>query len=571
MGQRVVIIGGVAAGPKAACRLKRLDPSADVTIVEQDRFISYGGCGIPFYISDDIPNEKELMSTSFHVIRDEKFFLEGKGVKVLTRTKALNIDRSEKKVEIENLDTGEKNFLKYDKLVLATGSIPNILPIPGSDLGNVFTVSNINSALKLKSMITRGKIEKAVIIGGGAIGIEMAEAISDMWEIDTTIVEYMDHLLPFMFDYNFAQMVKAELEKNDVKVYVGERVESLKGDSQGNVCKVITNNRTLDTDLVIMCVGVRPNDELARKAGLAVGDKGGILVDKHLCTSDPFIYAGGDCILNTNLLTGKRMYLPLGSLANRHGRVIGSNLAGKPETFDEVVGSFIIKVFDICAGSAGLSLESALLEQINADRVLTVGYDRAHYYPTRSLLYLQLVVDKQTRRILGFQAIGDNNDAVSVRLDSIVALMQGNFTVDKVSNLEIAYSPPYASAMDSLNALGNTAANFLDGLYKRMEVKEFLDIIGDMEKHNAIILDSNAEAAAKPYVDKFGDRWLNIPYMDVRRNIEKIPRDKKIITICDSGIRSYEIQLLLNSHGYEDVICLEGGLNLINKMGIKIV
>ena len=287
MGKKILVIGGVAAGPKTACRVKRLMPDAEITVIDSDNLISYGGCGIPYFVSGDVSDEKELRSTSFHVVRDEAFFNDAKGVTMLTRTKALAIDRQAKTVQAESLDTGEKNDLPYDKLVLATGSTPNRLQIPGADLQGVYFVNDMHRAMAIKNDLAKGKVGKAVVIGGGAIGLEMAESLADLWGIETTVLEYMDQLLPRIVDPPFAAMLEKHLGDNNVSVFTGESATGLEGDDAGRVCRVITPKRSIDTDLVIMSVGVRPSSELARDAGLQVSDQGGIEVNTGMQTSDP--------------------------------------------------------------------------------------------------------------------------------------------------------------------------------------------------------------------------------------------------------------------------------------------
>ena len=359
--KKIVIVGGVAAGPKAACRVKRLLPDAQVTIIDQDSLISYGGCGIPYYVSGDVSDESELRSTSFHMVRDESFFKAAKGVDVLTSTRALFIDRREKLVEVENLTTGERSTIPYDTLMLATGSSPYVLPIPGVDLDGVFTISDLHKAIEIKSRIAKGQVDRAVVIGGGAIGVEMAEALADLWEVETSLVEFMDQLLPGIVDWPMAAMLANHLRQNNIDVYTGEGAAELVG-KDGKVVAVRTDKRTIETDLVIMAAGVRPRSQLAKDAGLQVSPMGAIVVNERMQTSDPDIYAAGDCVEIMHLVTGKKFYAPLGSLANKEGRVVGDNMGGIPSTFKGGVGSFIMKAFESCIGATGLSLTRAKME-----------------------------------------------------------------------------------------------------------------------------------------------------------------------------------------------------------------
>ena len=475
--KRVVIIGGVALGPKAACRLKRLEPDADVVIVDQDEYISYGGCGIPYFISGDINSVQELMSTSFHMQRTPQFFQDAKDVRVRTRTRALAIDRASKRVRVLDLASGDEEDLPYDRLVIATGSIPNKPPIPGIDLPGVTSVSNLHSAIAVKDRISGGKVDSAVIVGAGAIGCEMAEALGDLWGIETHLVEIEDQVLPGILDRSLAGIVRAHLEEKGVQLHLGRRVIEIRAvglPSTSSVpmaeggFEVKTSDGSIQADLVITAAGVRPNSELARSAGLVVAPSGAIVVNRMLQTSDPEIYAGGDCIEIQHLVTGNPVYFPQGSLANRQGRVIGTNLAGGAAKFEGTVGSFAIKIFDLAVASAGITPQSALKSGFQAEPVLVVQADRAHFYPTHDLIYFQLTVDRKTRRVLGAQAVGANGDAVIGRVNAIAAILPFKPAVEDISNLEIAYSPPFAAALDVVNAAGNTAENILDGLNRPM-------------------------------------------------------------------------------------------------------
>ncbi len=568
-GKRVVIVGAVALGPKTACRLKRLAPEAEVTMVDQDEYISYGGCGIPYYISGDVSDIRELMATSFHMLRTPRFFEDAKGVHVKTRTRATAIDRAEKTVLVKNLDSGAEEALPYDRLVLATGSRPNRLPIPGADLPEVLSVADIHSAIAIKERISKGEVSKVVVIGAGAIGCEMAEALTDLWGMETTVVEIAGQVLPGLLDPAIAKMVGKQLEKHEVTVHLNETVREIRR-CEGGECalEVVTSERTLSADLVITAVGVHPNSELAKAAGLAVSPRGGIVVNRRLQTSDPDIYAGGDCIEVNHLITGKPVYFPQGSLANRQGRIIGTNIAGGCAVFNGVVGSFTVKVFDMAVASTGLSLQAAKREGFDAVNALVVQADRAHFYPTQDLMYLQATVDRKTRRILGAQGVAANGDALLGRIDSIAALLPYRPTVEDLSNLELAYSPPYSSALDIVNAVGNTAENILDGLNKPISLEDFEKCFLAEEEEDVVCLDVRGPANAAPFVERFGKRWVNIPQETLGERMDETPKGKRIVLVCNSGVRSYEALRQLESAGFCDAVNLEGGVAALKKTGM---
>jgi len=570
MSKKIVIIGAVAAGPKAACRLQRLQPDWEITMVDQDSLISYGGCGIPYYVSGDVSDESELRATSFHVVRDARFFENSKGVKVLTRTRALAIDRKEKRVLVRNLDSGVEQHLPYDQLMLATGAKPFDLPIPGAALDGVFSIADLHKAIEIKTRIAQGKVSRAVVIGGGAIGIEMAEALTDLWGIETTLLELAPQLLPRLVDWHFAAMVQKHLVDKGVAVFTRESATELLDDGQGKVCGVKTAQRTLEAELVIMAVGVRPRSELAKAAGLDVAPWGGIKVNQRLQTSDPAIFAAGDCIAVTSLVTGKETYAPLGSLANREGRVVADNMAGTPSVFKGVCGSFIMKAFERCIASTGITYEAALAEGFAADYALTSPPDRAHFFPDQAVVILQLVFDRRSRRVLGLQAFGMMNDSISARVDAAAGLIAQGGTIEDFGLLEMAYAPPFSSAIDSINAAAYVAENMCDNRMRRVDLVHFLDWMDNMAiEPDWAVLDLRHPLEAAPYVEKYGsERWTALEYGQVRARYHELPAGKTYIIICNAGTRSYEVQVFLDHIGKFDSMVLSGGLNVISRLGV---
>ena len=566
--RNVVIIGAVALGPKAACRLKRLEPESKVTMLDQSDLISYGGCGIPYIVSGDLSDPGQLQSTSFHMVRDQKFFRDAKDVDVLTNVRALSIDRNRKTVLAKNVLDGKEQIFPYDKLVLATGSQPKRLPVPGAELEGVFTVSDLNEAMAIKKEVSEGRVEKAVIIGAGAIGLEMAEALADLWGIDTSVIEVEDQILPGIVSFNMARMGQHHLAENGVSVYLGEQVVRLEGDSR--IEKVVTDKRALDADLVIMAVGVTPNSDLAKEAGLEISPDGAIVVNERMETSDPDIYAGGDCVAVTDLVTGKSGYFPSGSLANREGRVIGTNLAGGNARFEGSVGSFIIKLFEISLANAGMSLNKAQSEGFDALSVFVAQFDRAHFYPEKELIYLELVVEKGTGRVLGIQGLGSLSQSMFARVNAVAAILKYRPATADISNLELLYAPPFSSAMDILNALGNTAENALAGKNKIIEADQFTNWWVERDNGETIFLDCRGWGNAEYFVDKYPDHWKSIPQDELRTRMEEIPKEKRMVLICNTGVRSYEAQVTLNQMGISDTYNLQGGVAALKKWGLDL-
>lgn len=568
MSKRIVIVGGVAAGPKAAVRVKRLMPDAEVTLVDQDSFISYGGCGIPYYVSGDVPDEKELRSTSFHMVRDESFFQKAKGLKTLTSTRVLAIDRKDKTIAVESLPDGRKSTLQYDLLMLATGSQPVVLPLPGKDLDGVFTISDLHKAIDIKERIAKGQVGKAVVIGGGAIGIEMAEALTDLWGVETSLVEYMDQLLPNAVGWSMSGMLANHLKENNIDVFLGEGAQEVVGE-EGRVTGLKTDKRTIDADLVIMAAGVRPRTQLAAEAGLQVSANGAIVVNERMQTSDPDIYAAGDCVEIMHLVTGKRFFAPFGSLANKEGRVAADNMAGIPSVFKGGVGSFIMKAFDISIGSVGLSLEAARAEGFDAEISLTSPSDRAHFYPGHEILCMELVFDKRTRKVLGLEGVGPMNDGLSARLDAAAVAISHGMTIEDFCNIEMCYAPPFSSAIDAVNAAGYVADNLCDGRMKQLAMQEFCLWMEDRSRHaDWQVLDVRHPNQADTFVEAFGEFWISLPYEQVRERYSELPTDKTLIIFCNAGSRSYEIQVFLDSVGVTDTLVLPGGYNVLKRIGV---
>ena len=570
MAKKVVVIGAVAAGPKAAVRVKRLDPEAEVTLVDQDSLISYGGCGIPYYVSGDVADEKELRSTNFHMLRDEHFFEKAKGVRTLISTRALSIDRKAKTVLVEHVQSKEQQTLVYDKLMLATGSEPMELPIPGAGLKGVFTISNLVKAIAIKDLIARGKVGKAVVIGGGAIGIEMAEAFKDLWGIDTALIEFQDQLLPNLVDWEMADILAKHLRDNGIELYLGEAAVEILANDKGWVCGVRTAERSVEADMVIMAVGVRPRSILAREAGLHVSGSGAVVVNEHMQTSDPDIFAAGDCVEITNLVSGSKFFAPLGSLANKEGRVAGDNIAGIPSVFKGGVGSFIMKGFEMSIGSAGLTFTAAKGAGYDADISLTAPTDRAHFFPTQAVACFLMVFDRRTRKVLGLQGIGPMGDGILARINGAAPLLCAGAFIEDFNNMEMAYSPPFSAAIDSVNAAAYVAENLCDGRMRKIDMREYLAIMDNLDaQKKMVMLDVRHVKQSEPFVEKYGAaKWISLPYDEIRQRFSELPRDKTMIIICNAGSRSYEVQRFLDHVGYTDNLVLAGGINVVRRMNV---
>ena len=569
MPENILVVGGVALGPKAACRCKRLMPHANSTLVDENVYMSYGGCGIPYFVSGETQNLDDLRSTPYHTIRDAAFFDTMKGITVRTQTRALAIDRQAKTLLVKDVVSGKEEKLPYDKLVLATGATPRMPKVEGGDLANVLSLTRLEAAQTIRTACEGGKISEAVIVGGGFIGLEAAVALADMWGVKVSVVEMMDQILPGALSHSFGQMAAHDFTSHKVDVYTSEKVLRLEG-TNGAVAKVVTDKRELPAQLVIFAAGFIPNGQLARDAGLEVTPFGAVVVDAHMRTTDPDIYAGGDCCSIKNIITGKPGYLPLGSMANRQGRVIGTNLAGGDARFPGYVGTWAVKLFELSFCGVGFTVERARKEGFDAIGVSVEQLDRAHFYPEKSMMSLELVVEKSTRRVLGMQGACVDGAALKARVDAVAAALQcGKPTVEDISNLEVAYAPPFAAAMDVVNVVGNVAENVLCGRFSPVTADAFMELWKNRSDNHVFFIDARPAAAGKAVQKKHPD-WHAIPLEEIAARVQEVPRDRPVAIICNTGLRSYDSLLILARNGVTDVVNAMGGMQAVNKMGLTL-
>lgn len=546
---KVVVIGGVAAGPKVASKVIRLRPDADVTVVDKGEFLSYAGCGLPYYVSGVVKEQKELMCTGVGVVRDPVFFQKVKNFHALNHTEAVEVDRAKKRVRVRNLTDQGESWLEYDKLVFATGANPVVPPIPGIDLGNIFSLHGVHDAEGIRAVLAEHKSRDVTIVGGGLIGMEVCEALAEHG-CRLTIVEMLPQTLRIL-DSEVARLVEQHLESHGVKVMTGTTVTAFEGDTR--VERVVTDKGAFPAEMVILAIGVRPNVELARSAGLTIGTTGAIQVNDHLQTSDPDIYAAGDCVENTNLLTGEPAFVPLGSTANKQGRVVAMNLCGNDDVFPGIVGSTVCKVFDYCVARTGLTEAEARKLGYNVVTVLAPAPDKAHFMPESKPLLLKLVVDAETRRLLGAQATGPGEGAK--RIDVAAMAITGGMTVDQLANVDLCYAPPYAPAMDNIITAANVARNKLDGHMVGVTAAE----VKRMQEEDQAFVFLDVRSPGEYEQVRLPGTTL-IPLGALRGRLDEVPRDKAIVTFCKISLRGYEAALILGHAGYENVRVMDGGI-----------
>ncbi|WP_066637603.1 FAD-dependent oxidoreductase [Desulfolucanica intricata] len=551
--KKVVIVGGVAAGPKVAARVRRVLPNAEITIIERSKIISYAGCGMPLFIAGRVNKLDELVSTSYGAIRNEDFFLQEKGVIVLTGTEAVSINRDKKQVITKNLDTGAESELDYDKLVLATGSTPITPPIEGLNLKKVFRLYHPDDAVAIKEFIEKENVDAPVIIGSGLIGMESAEAFMGKM-LFPTVVELRDQILPGILDPEMSATLKTKLEDMGMEFKLSHNVLKLEGDEEGNVIGVVTDQGTIDADMVIVAVGVRPNVELARQAGLDIGETGAIAVNEFMQTSDPDIYAAGDCVENVNIITGRKVYVPLASTANKQGRVVADNIAGKKVSFKGILGTSVLEVNGINIGRTGLSEQQARDLGYKVETAINASHDRTHYHPKHGQVILKIISDAETGRILGAQGIGQGD--VIKRIDVLAAAITFKATLEDFFNIDLGYAPPFSTPIDIAAHASNILRNKLEGLADSISAKELQEKLerGD----DFVLLDVRTLQGYKSrhIEDK---RVQLVPLHELRNRLDEIPKDKEIVTICAMGTRSYEALRTLKGAGFNNVKYLEAG------------
>ena len=545
---KVVVIGGVAAGPKAASRIRRLYDSAEVTVVEKGEFLSYAGCGLPYYISGMVKDQKELMATPVGTVRDSVFFRNVKDVQVMNRTEATAIDRKSKTVAIRNAN-GETHELQYDKLVLATGAYSFIPPIPGVGLKNVFNLKDIQDADAIKDTLSQHMALNAVIVGGGLIGVEVAESFHEMG-CRITVIEFLPHILPMM-DPEMATLVEKYFESKGVKIQTNTRVTEFTGTDR--VEKVITDQGEFPADLVIMAVGIRPASQLAVDAGLDIGPTRAIAVNDRMQTSDPDIFAVGDCAEKKNIITGKPCYVPLGSTANKEGRVAANAICGRNDVFPGVLGSAICKIFDFTVARTGLGEKEARDAGYDVVTCLAPAPDKPHFMPTAKPLFLKLIADRKSRKLLGMQATGPGE--ADRRIDIAATALSAGMTVDQLAHLDLSYAPPFSPAMDNILVAANILRNKIDGDMDGITPAEVLAMRESGVEF--ILLDVRSPEELEQLRIEGA---VNIPLGAVRKRMNEIDRNKLVVAFCKISLRGYEAALILKQAGFADVKVMDGGI-----------
>lgn len=547
--QKLVVIGAVAAGTKAASKAKRDNPNLDVMVFTKERYISYAGCGLPYYIGGIIKEKQELL------VRSPEDFKKEQGIDILTEHEVKKIDTSEKKVIVEDLRSGKTSEFPYDKLIIATGASPIVPPLENINLANIFTLRSVSDAFAIRELLDSSMAKKAVVVGGGFIGLEAAENLRHRG-MDVTIVELVPHILP-PFDEEIALYAQNHMESQGVKILTGEKVTGFEG-ADGKVTTVKTSAGDIEADLVILSIGVRANTGIAVEAGVELGATKAIKVNKYMETNIKDIYAAGDCAENINLITGKPAWYPMGSTSNKTGRIAGHNAAlgnqveALKESLEGVLGTTIVRLFEVNAAKTGLSERDAIKEGYEVETVLVPANDRAHYFPGYKQIMTKLIVDKNTHKVLGAQIVGEG--VADKPIDIIATAITLGARVEDLAKLDLAYAPPFSMAMSSTILSANVMLNKLTG---RIETVKAPELPGKLEDGSINVLDVREEAEF--FISAIPGS-ANIPMNELEARINEIDKSKEtIILVCKVGKRAFLAYLKLQELGFTNLKVLEGG------------
>ena len=540
---KIVIVGGVAGGATAAARLRRLDEKAEIIVIERTGFVSYANCGLPYYVGGVIKDDCDL------TLQSPQSFFSRFNVDVRVNSEVTAIHTAEKTVTVR---TAEGEYEEsYDKLILSPGAAPIVPPLPGVDNERVFTLRNIPDTEKIREYVEEEFPDSAVVIGGGYIGVEMAENLKKSG-VETTIVELSDHLIAPL-DYDMACEVHQYARSQGLNLVLNNGVTAIE-EKGGKLCVKLSNGE-LETDMVILSVGVRPDTALAKDAGLALNARGAILTDAHMLTSNPDIYAVGDAVEITDFVTKQKGYIPLAGPANKQGRIAADNLCGIPSEYKQTQGSSVLKLFDMTIAMTGVNERTAKAAGLHYDRMYTYNQSHASYYPGGHGISMKVIYEKGTGRLLGAQLVG--YDGVDKRCDVLAVAIRAGLTASDLTELELCYAPPFGSAKDPVNYAGYAIENVLTGKIKTFHWDEVASLPRD---GSVTLLDVRTAAErANGCIDGF----IGIPVDELREHIGELDPKKPIYVHCQSGLRSYIACRILAGYGF-DCYNLTGGWRFYN-------
>lgn len=531
---KVIIVGGVAGGATAAARLRRLDEQAEIVVFERTGYISYANCGLPYFIGDVITDPEEL------TLQTPESFYERFRVVMKVRHEVRAIHPARKCVEVENLATGEVFEETYDRLILSPGAKPTQPKLPGVGLERVFTLRTVEDTFAMKEFVDTQRPKTAVLAGGGFIGLELAENLREKG-VEVTIVQRPAQLMN-RFDADMAAFIHAEVRAHGVQLLLGRTVAGFSG-CDGAVDVLLEDGQTLRADMVVLAIGVTPDTTLAREAGLLLGQKGSIVVDEHMRTSEPDIYAVGDAVQVRHFVTGEDTLIPLAGPANRQGRIAADNICGLDSRYTGSQGSAIAKIFGITAASTGVSEREARAAGLDADRVVLSPMSHAGYYPGGRVMTMKVVFERGSYRLLGAQIVG--YEGVDKRIDVLAASIHAGVRATELKELDLAYAPPYSSAKDPVNMAGYLIDNLATGVLRQWH----LDDLPALPRDGSVtLLDTRTD---EEYADGHVDGFVNIPVDELRERLGELTPGKPVYVMCQSGLRSYIASRILAAHGFE--------------------
>lgn len=532
---KVVVIGGVAAGTKTAAKIKREAPRSEVIIITKGKNISYAGCGLPYYVGDVIHDKGEL------IVNTPESFSALTGVEVMTGVEAVHIDRASKKVSAVHLDTGKSEDFTYDKLVVAVGADPVKPPVEGVDLEGVYFMRTPEDAIALRSAAEAGQVKRAVVAGGGFIGLEVAENLAKQG-VKVSVIDMAEQIMPG-FDKDFAEYAENYLADQNIMAFTGMRLEAILG--SGHVEKIKTDKRAMKADTVVLSLGIRANTEFLKDTGLELMPNGTVRVNSRMQTNDSDIYAVGDCACVKNRITGAAMWSPMGSSANMEGRVAAMNICGFEAEYKGNLGTAVVKLAGLNAGRTGLSFEAAVAAGFDAVSAVSVMDDKAHYYPSASNFIIKMIADKKSGRFLGLQVMGSG--AVDKVTDIAVTALSMGASVYDLENMDLAYAPPFSTAIAPFTTALNVLLNKMSQRLQSITPEEYKN--GAAEGRRVLDL------GRQPSIE--GATYVNLA--DIKGEIEGIGKNDKLLLVCSRGRRAYMAQVRMRCFGYTDTLVLEGG------------
>lgn len=530
---KTLIIGGVAGGASCAARLRRLDEKAEIVILERGEYISFANCGLPYYIGGEITEKSNL------TLQTPESFKARFNIDVRTFSKAVAINTESKTVTVKSLKTGEEYTEQYDNLVLSPGASPIRPSIDGIDIDKVFTLRNIPDTIKIKQYIEKKHPKSAVVVGGGYIGVEMAENLASAG-LDVTIVELADHLIAPL-DFDMAADVHKYIKSQGIKLALSNGVVAIKDNGSGLTVEL--NKGAIDTDMVLMSVGVRPDTAFVKNSGLDIDERGSIIVNKKMQTTAPDVYAVGDAVTVKNFVTAEASFIPLAGPAGKQGRIVADNICGIPSEYKGTQGSSVLKLFDMTVATTGLNEKSAAAAGYDYDKAYTYSASHASYYPGATMMSVKVLWEKKTLKILGAQIVGF--DGVDKRMDVIATAMRLGAKVTDLTELELCYAPPFSSAKDPVNMVGFVAENVISGKLSQF----FWHDVETLPRDGSVtLLDTRtATEVARGKIDGF----MHIPLDSLRERIDELPKGKPVYVHCHSGLRSYIACRILKGFGFK--------------------